>query len=63
MLHRSELIPEVRNVNKTNSKLSDKSKELSRSSVSSKCLTTEEGLQGQIVQLKEKAHQSFMQVM
>lgn len=41
MLHRSELIPEVRSVNKTNSKLSDKSKELSRSSVSSKCLTTE----------------------
>lgn len=63
-MHRSELLPQPRPQNiKNSSGLSDKSKELSKSSVSSKCLTTEETLQGQIVQLKEKAHQSFMQVM
>jgi hypothetical protein len=64
MTHRSELLPQPKQLPiKNSSGLSDKSKELSKSSVSSKCLTTEETLQGQIVQLKEKAHQSFMQVM
>lgn len=64
MMHRSELLPQPRSgVAKSASGVSDKPKELSKSSVSSKCLTTEETLQGQIVQLKEKAHQSFMQVM
>lgn len=64
MMHRSELLPQGRfGAAKSASGVSEKGKELSKSSVSSKCLTTEETLQGQIVQLKEKAHQSFMQVM
>ena len=58
------MLPQARlGVAKSASGVSEKPKELSKSSVSSKCLTTEETLQGQIVQLKEKAHQSFMQVM
>lgn len=47
---------------KSSSHFSDISKELCKSSVSSNS-PSENALQAQIAQLKEKAHQSFMQVM
>lgn len=63
MLHNSELLLSVPTTIKNTSTTPDNSKELSKSSVSCPSQPQDQSLQGQIVQLKEKAHQSFMQVM